>query len=290
MKITKKLLALALAMVFILAACGGADNSSNTGTDNSQEGSTRASGLINVVSREDGSGTRGAFVEIVGVVDENDEDATSLEADIQNGTDKVIAAVAGDDRAIGYISLGSLNDDVKAIKVDGVEATEENVLSGDYKIQRPLLFVYKFILTAKTSEFDKVKGLDMGADDYVTKPFGVMELISRIKALLRRIPVKNDDDNILQHEDLQVNLETREVQLSGHAIDLTYKEFELLVYLLENKEKVLSREKIMTRVWGYDYMGETRTVDVHIRTLRSKLSDKSDLIKTVRNIGYKLGE
>lgn len=202
MKITKKLLALALAMVFILAACGGADNSSNTGTDNSQEGSTGASGLINVVSREDGSGTRGAFVEIVGVVDENDEDATSLEADIQNGTDKVIAAVAGDDRAIGYISLGSLNDDVKAIKVDGVEATEENVLSGDYKIQRPLLFVYKFILTAKTSEFDKVKGLDMGADDYVTKPFGVMELISRIKALLRRIPVKNDDDNILQHEDL----------------------------------------------------------------------------------------
>lgn len=146
------------------------------------------------------------------------------------------------------------------------------------------------ILTAKTSEFDKVKGLDMGADDYVTKPFGVMELISRIKALLRRIPAKNDDDNILQHEDLQVNLETREVQLSGHAIDLTYKEFELLVYLLENKEKVLSREKIMTRVWGYDYMGETRTVDVHIRTLRSKLSDKSDLIKTVRNIGYKLGE
>lgn len=143
MKITKKLFALALAMVFILAACGGADNSSNTGTDNSQEGSTGASGLINVVSREDGSGTRGAFVEIVGVVDENDEDATSLEADIQNGTGKVIAAVAGDDRAIGYISLGSLNDDVKAIKVDGVEATEENVLSGEYKIQRPLLFVYK---------------------------------------------------------------------------------------------------------------------------------------------------
>lgn len=140
MKNTKKILALALAMTLILAACGNSNNSS----DNSlSENTSGASGLINLVAREDGSGTRGAFVEIVGVMDENDEDATSLEADIQNGTGKVVAAVAADDRAIGYISVGSLSDQVKAVKVDGVEATEENILSGDYKIQRPLLFVYK---------------------------------------------------------------------------------------------------------------------------------------------------
>lgn len=146
------------------------------------------------------------------------------------------------------------------------------------------------ILTAKTSEFDKVKGLDMGADDYVTKPFGVMELISRIKALLRRVPEKSHNVNSLSHGSLVVNLENREVFLDGKSIDLTYKEFELLVYLLENQDKVLSRDKIMSRVWGYDYMGETRTVDVHIRSLRAKLEDKAGLIKTVRNIGYKLGE
>lgn len=145
------------------------------------------------------------------------------------------------------------------------------------------------ILTAKTSEFDKVKGLDMGADDYVTKPFGVMELISRIKALLRRVPEKAHNVNLLTYGSLVVNLENREVFLDGKSIDLTYKEFELLVYLLENQDKVLSRDKIMSRVWGYDYMGETRTVDVHIRSLRTKLEDKADLIKTVRNIGYKLG-
>lgn len=145
------------------------------------------------------------------------------------------------------------------------------------------------ILTAKTSEFDKVKGLDMGADDYVTKPFGVMELISRIKALLRRVPEKAHNVNLLSYGSLVVNLENREVFLDGKSIDLTYKEFELLVYLLENQDKVLSRDKIMSRVWGYEYMGETRTVDVHIRSLRTKLEDKADLIKTVRNIGYKLG-
>ena len=134
----KKLLAVVFATALLLTACG------NQGAETGKDGEAGApTGEINVVSREDSSGTRGAFVEIVGVVDENDDDITTQTANIQDGTGKVIAAVSEDDRAIGYVSVGSLSDAVKALKVDGVEATEENILSGEYKIQRPLLFVYK---------------------------------------------------------------------------------------------------------------------------------------------------
>lgn len=148
------------------------------------------------------------------------------------------------------------------------------------------------ILTAKSSEFDKVKGLDMGADDYVTKPFGVMELISRIKALLRRMPDKKEeiDKQNTEYKDISMDLEKRQVYVNDKLVELTYKEFELLYYFIKNKDLVLSRDKIMEQVWGYDYLGETRTVDVHIRTLRQKLEDAGSFIKTVRNIGYRLGE
>ncbi len=146
------------------------------------------------------------------------------------------------------------------------------------------------MLTAKTAEYDKVKGLDMGADDYITKPFGVMELISRIKAVLRRTKTEIKNDSTVSYKNIHIDNDKRQVEVDGEIVDLTYKEFELLNFLIVNKEIVLSRDKIMNSVWGFDYQGESRTVDVHIRTLRQKLKDSGNHIKTVRNVGYKIGE
>ncbi|WP_311487986.1 response regulator transcription factor [uncultured Helcococcus sp.] len=146
------------------------------------------------------------------------------------------------------------------------------------------------IITAKDNEFDKVKGLDMGADDYITKPFGVLETISRIKALLRRVPQNDTSVSVIDYEDVLIDYKKRKVFVEGEEVILTYKEFEMLYYLMENKNIVISRNKLMEQVWGFDYAGETRTIDVHVRTLRQKLGKKGELIKTVRNVGYKLGE
>lgn len=141
------------------------------------------------------------------------------------------------------------------------------------------------MLTAKGSEYDKVIGLDSGADDYIAKPFGTMELISRIKALMRR--TRRDTRTEYSFGALCVNTSKHTVTVNGADVQLTYKEFELLCYLLENIDTVLTREKILSRVWGYDFDGESRTVDVHIRTLRQKLGDAGRMIETVRGIGYK---
>ena len=145
------------------------------------------------------------------------------------------------------------------------------------------------MLTAKGSEFDKVTALDLGADDYVTKPFGVMELSARVKALLRRTsrtPCEKKGDFNLGR--LSVSTERHEVLVDGVEIILTYKEFELLVFLLENRGVVLTRDRILKEVWDYEFDGENRTVDVHIRTLRQKLGEDLGLIETVRGVGYKI--
>ena len=141
------------------------------------------------------------------------------------------------------------------------------------------------MVTAKSSEMDKVKGLDSGADDYMTKPFGVMELISRVKALLRRT-TKVQEEAVLSYKNIVIDNDKRTVSAAGNLCELTYKEYELLKYLLINKGIVLSRDKIMNQVWGFDYQGETRTVDMHIKTLRQKLGESGSVIKTVRNVGY----
>lgn len=145
------------------------------------------------------------------------------------------------------------------------------------------------MVTAKTSELDKVKGLDGGADDYITKPFGVMELISRVKALLRRAAV-GTHKNELSYGSVTLEIDRHCVYVDSQPVSLTFKEFELLRYLLENQGIVLSRDRIMDRVWGFDYEGETRTVDMHIKTLRQKLLSGGSMIKTVRNVGYKIGD
>lgn len=141
------------------------------------------------------------------------------------------------------------------------------------------------MVTAKTSEIDKVKGLDSGADDYLTKPFGVMELISRVKALLRRCYRAPEEVELTYHE-IELNLLKRCCKVSGEKVELTYKEFELLHLLIQNAGIVLKREVLMERVWDTNFEGESRTLDMHIKTLRHKLGDASHYIKTVRNVGY----
>lgn len=141
------------------------------------------------------------------------------------------------------------------------------------------------MVTAKTSELDKVKGLDLGADDYISKPFGVMELISRVKALLRRTSDMKEESRI-SYKDIVIDNDKHAVFVDEKTCELTFKEYELLKYLIINKGIVLSRDKIMNQVWGFDYEGESRTVDMHIKTLRQKLGEAGSCIKTVRNVGY----
>lgn len=144
------------------------------------------------------------------------------------------------------------------------------------------------IVSAKSSELDKVRGLDLGADDYLTKPFGIMELISRVKAQLRRVPGSASLSPLLSCGSLTLNPATREVFCGQEPITLTYKEFELLELLMQHPGQVLSRNIIMDRVWGYDFEGTSRTLDMHIRTLRQKLGEQGKMVQTIRNVGYKL--
>ena len=145
------------------------------------------------------------------------------------------------------------------------------------------------MLTALDSEFDKVLALDAGADDYVTKPFGVMELIARVKALIRRAKrVVDITDRVYSAGELTVSTIRHEVKYAGEEITLTYKEFELLCFLFENRGAVLTRDQILRGVWGYEFDGENRTVDVHVRSLRKKLGSGADIIETVRGVGYKI--
>lgn len=140
------------------------------------------------------------------------------------------------------------------------------------------------LVTAKTSEIDKVKGLDGGADDYIAKPFGVMEMIARVKALFRRSG--GMEESLLTCGNVTLDGEKRMVYVDGKTIELTYKEFELLKLLMKNHGIVISRDVIMERVWDSSFEGESRTIDVHVRTLRQKLGDGGSIIKTIRNVGY----
>ena len=144
------------------------------------------------------------------------------------------------------------------------------------------------MLTAKDSEYDKVIGLEAGADDYIPKPFGMMELIARVKALLRRADDRPADESY-RAGCLTVCPERHLVEVEGRQVTLTLKEFELLCMLLKNRNMVLTRDQLLNQIWGYSFDGENRTVDVHIRTLRQKLGPAGDVIETVRGVGYKIG-
>ena len=172
--------------------------------------------------------------------------------------------------------------DIMLPDMDGLEILKKMKNTPDYK-KIPVIMV-----TAKTTEIDKVKGLDLGADDYISKPFGIMELISRVKALLRRT-LNLEEEKVLSYESVVMDVEKRAVYVNNDAVELTYKEFELLKLLLQNSGIVLRREVIMDRVWGTEFEGESRTLDMHIKTLRQKLGDGGAIIKTIRNVGYEIG-
>lgn len=164
---------------------------------------------------------------------------------------------------------------------DGISILK-SVRSNDQTKDVPVI-----LLTAKGTESDKVKGFECGADDYVTKPFGIMELISRIKAVLRRSKTDTSDE-IMEYNEIYLDNQSRKVSVLGTEIKVTYKEFELLKYLLKNKGMVVPRETLLEKIWGYHFEGESRTLDVHIGSLRHKLGEKGKCIETVRNVGYKI--
>lgn len=166
---------------------------------------------------------------------------------------------------------------------DGMEILKK-LKSSSHTRDIPVIMV-----TAKGAEYDKVIGLDSGADDYVTKPFGMMELVSRVKAVLRRAGSKKEEGAVYKIGILKLDEKRHEVTVEGKAVTLTLKEFELLNRLISHPNIVLTRDQLLTEIWGYDFDGETRTVDVHVRTLRQKLGKASDLIETVRGVGYRMG-
>ena len=155
------------------------------------------------------------------------------------------------------------------------------------KAQSDTAHIPVIMATAKGTEFDKVIGLDLGADDYLTKPFGMMEMIARIKAVLRRSMPK-EELNVLLAGKLELNLNEHTVTVSGKRVQLTLKEFEMLRLFMEHIGRVYTRDQLLSKIWGADYIGETRTVDVHIGTLRTKLEDCGDYIQTVRGVGYRM--
>ncbi len=168
--------------------------------------------------------------------------------------------------------------DIMLPGMSGIDAVNELKSHNAYK-DIPIIH-----LTAKDREIDKVKGLDGGADDYITKPFGILELMARIRSVLRR---SASEISIESYGCLEINTDTREVIVNGNIVALTFKEYELLKFLIENKKRVISRTELLNEVWGYEYIGETRTIDIHIRTIRQKLGEAGSYIKTVRGMGYR---
>ena len=218
------------------------------------------------------------------VVDDEKEIADVIELYLKNDQYNVLKFYTGQEAldciASTKIDLAIL--DIMLPGEDGLEILKKLKCSSKTK-SIPVIMV-----TAKGSEYDKVIGLDSGADDYVTKPFGMMELVSRIKAVLRRSKGSQERENP-EIQGVHIDVKKHEVTVDGRTVPLTLKEFELLEKLMRNEGIVLTRDQLLTEIWGYDFDGETRTVDVHIRTLRQKLGEKGEIIQTVRGVGYRIG-
>lgn len=177
--------------------------------------------------------------------------------------------------------------DLMLPEMDGLEVCKRLRADGDTK-NIPII-----MLTAKSEEIDKILGLELGADDYITKPFSVRELLARVKAVLRRTGADSQGERVYRFREVTIDYDKHQVTKGNEKVDLTLKEYELLETLIQNRGKVLRRDVLLDKIWGYEYVGETRTVDVHIRHLRQKLEDDDKnpvFIETVRGIGYRFND
>lgn len=215
------------------------------------------------------------------IVEDDESIRTMLEYYFKSMNHAVLAFESGEAmfEALGNTVPELCILDIMLPGMDGLEILNRLRKSG-VTAQVPVI-----MLTARAAEMDKVAGLEQGADDYITKPFGLMELQARVKAVLRRAH-STPSEAVLKYEDLEIDTAAREVRRGGELVELTYKEFELLRLLVSRKGTVLTRDEILTNVWGYEFSGETRTVDMHIKALRRKLGD--GYITTVRGVGYKV--
>lgn len=225
------------------------------------------------------------------------EDETNIQELIKYNLEKNGYKVTAADNGIDGLNeaLANVPDlillDLMLPGLDGLEVCKR------LRMEKQTKKVPIFMLTAKSEELDKILGLELGADDYITKPFSIKELIARIRAAMRRIsdasteePSGEESSKILKVKNIEIDIEKYEVRVNGEKIALTLKEFELLKMLVENRGKVLTRDFLLDRIWGYDYIGETRTVDVHIRHVRQKLNDNEgsdQMIETIRGVGYR---
>ena len=213
------------------------------------------------------------------IIEDEKNICTFIETTLANHDYKAVSAYTGKE---GISCIASLCPDVVLLDlglpdIDGIDVIRS---------VREFSSVPILVISARSEENEKVAALDAGADDYLVKPFGVMEMVSRVKAVLRRCRPQ-ETGHVLSAGGISLDPERRTVTVEGQRVQLTYKEFELLTYFLENQGIALSREKILNSVWNYDYFGDARTIDTHVKKLRSKLGDKGEYIKTIWGMGYK---
>lgn len=230
------------------------------------------------------------------IVDDEIHILELLKYNLENNGYKVYEAETGED-AISILDNEEIDMALLDLMLPGIDGLEVlKYIRGNNNLRRlPVI-----MLTAKSEEIDKVVGLELGADDYIGKPFGIYELLARIKSLFRRAgdmetvhKVEQHKDNTIYVNDISINKDTRKVTKKNISIEMTLKEFELLYLLIQNRGRVFTRDYLLDKIWGYDYSGETRTVDVHIRNLRKKIEDDDKnpkFIKTLRGLGYKFSE
>lgn len=224
------------------------------------------------------------------VVDDEDHIVELIKFNLESNGYDVVTAFDGEDAIQKALdeNLDLIVLDLMLPKIDGIEVCKK------IKGNPDTAHISIIMLTAKSDESDKIVGLEMGADDYITKPFSVKELMARVKAVLRRNTHSNlnkVEKNIIQIDDIIIDDEKHEIVKGGKKLDFTLKEFELLRLLSINRGKVLSRNRLLDEIWGYDYFGETRTVDVHIRHIRKKIENddtRPKYIETIRGVGYKM--
>lgn len=214
---------------------------------------------------------------------EDDENILEIEEiALRNANYQVVGFSCASDM---YKKLESIKPDLFILDIM-LPDEDGNQILNKLKADQQTKNIPVIMVTAKASDIDLIKSFDSGSDDYIKKPFSIVELISRVKALLRRYQKNENKPLTITYDHLTLNDEKRKVSIDDKDIDLTYKEYELLRYMLINRGIVLTREQIMDMVWGTDFLGESRTLDMHIKTLRKKLGEYGVIIKTIRNVGY----